>query len=184
MRTERKLRPFSFCAGKFERAEPGSQRRQHCALLRTAEIAAGGRTWIARPVPALRWYRRHDGMVTDGKSLTAGLNLSSRSWTHLCRGHHGAALNSKGDVMSTLKIALLSAAVFAAGALSSQSASARPAWFGPGSGPVSPYANYKGFAQVPRQSGGSRTNVQSPSSGAYHCVPNVGLVGANGVCPD
>ncbi len=92
--------------------------------------------------------------------------------------------------MSNLKIALLFAAVFAAGALSSQSASARSAWYGPGSGPVSPYANYKGFAQVPRQTGGPsmfnghRTNVQSPASGAYRCVPNVGLVGANGVCVD
>jgi hypothetical protein len=92
--------------------------------------------------------------------------------------------------MSKLKIALISATILAAGALSLQPASARPAWFGPGSGPVSPYSNYKGFAQVPRQSGGPsmfggrRTNVQSAPSGAYHCVPNVGLVGANGVCPD
>ena len=91
--------------------------------------------------------------------------------------------------MSKLNIALLSAAIIATGALAAGSASARPAWFGPGSGPVSPYANYKGFAQVPRQSGGSsllggRGNVGTPSSGAYHCVPNVGLVGANGVCPD
>ena len=92
--------------------------------------------------------------------------------------------------MSKLEIALLSAAILAAGAMFSQSAEARTAWYGPGSGPVSPYANYRGFAQVPRQSGGpspfggSRTNVPSPSSGAYHCVPNVGLVGANGVCPD
>jgi hypothetical protein len=31
----------------------------------TAEIAAGGRTWVSKPAPALRWYRRHDGMVTD-----------------------------------------------------------------------------------------------------------------------
>ena len=92
--------------------------------------------------------------------------------------------------MSKLNIALLSAVIIAAGALSAQSASARPAWFGPGSGPVSPYSNYKGFAQVPRQSGassmlgGRRGNVGAPSGGAYHCVPNVGLVGANGVCPD
>ena len=92
--------------------------------------------------------------------------------------------------MSALKISLLSAAVIAAAALVSQPAEARPAWFGPGSGPVSPYANYKGFAQVPRQTGGlsmfagRRTNVQSsPAGGAYKCVPNVGLVGANGVCP-
>ena len=92
--------------------------------------------------------------------------------------------------MSKLEIALLSTAVLAASIMFSQTATARPAWYGPGSGPVSPYANYKGFAQVPRQTGGPalfgahRGNVGAPSNGAYHCVPNVGLVGANGVCPD
>jgi hypothetical protein len=92
--------------------------------------------------------------------------------------------------MSKLEIVLISVAVITTGIMFSQTASARPAWYGPGSGPVSPYANYKGFAQVPRQPGGPsmfgghRTNVQSPASGVYHCVPNVGLVGANGVCPD
>lgn len=92
--------------------------------------------------------------------------------------------------MSALKVSLISAAVIAAAALVSQTAEARTAWYGPGSGPVSPYANYKGFAQVPRQAGGSslfgarRINVQSPANGVYRCVPNVGLVGANGVCVD
>jgi hypothetical protein len=80
------------------------------------------------------------------------------------------------------------AALFAIGALTAQSAQARPAWFGPGSGPMSPYKNYKGFAQVPRQPGsfgrGASTNYTPPSNGNYHCVPNVGLVGQNGVCPD
>jgi hypothetical protein len=70
-------------------------------------------------------------------------------------------------------------------AVSSISAEARPAWFGPGSGPVSPYANFKGFAQVPRQAGGApRYYPRQPVSNVYRCVPNVGLVGANGVCPD
>ena len=71
-------------------------------------------------------------------------------------------------------------------ASSTGSAEARPAWFGPGSGPVSPYANYKGFAQVPRQFGGTRRYVpqQQPVSNLYRCVPNVGLVGPNGMCPD
>jgi hypothetical protein len=69
-------------------------------------------------------------------------------------------------------------------AASSMSAEARPAWFGPGSGPVSPYANFKGFAQVPRQFGGARRYYpQQPVSNVYRCVPNVGLVGQNGVCP-
>jgi hypothetical protein len=92
--------------------------------------------------------------------------------------------------MFNLKIFLISVLAIATAALVSQNAEARPAWFGPGSGPVSPYSNYKGFAQVPRQIGGPsmfgghRTNVQSPASGVYRCVPNVGLVGANGVCPD
>ncbi len=31
----------------------------------TAEIATHERTWVSKPVTALRWYRRHDGMVTD-----------------------------------------------------------------------------------------------------------------------
>ncbi len=86
-------------------------------------------------------------------------------------------------------IALAAVALTAFGAAISSSAQAGPAWFGPGSGPYSPYSNYKGFAQVPRQSGGNnwlsrRSNYQQPNQGAYHCVPNVGLVGANGVCPD
>jgi hypothetical protein len=61
---------------------------------------------------------------------------------------------------------------------------ASPAWLGPGSGPVSPYKNYKGFAQVPRQPAGTKArSVQSPPS-QIRCVPNVGLVGPDGVCPD
>jgi hypothetical protein len=86
------------------------------------------------------------------------------------------------------KLALVgSAAVAAALAFtvaSSVSSEARPAWFGPGSGPVSPYANFKGFNQVPRQLVGAQRRYQQPVSSQYHCVPNVGLVGANGVCPD
>jgi hypothetical protein len=91
------------------------------------------------------------------------------------------------SVLSKFEIVLIFAAVVAAGGMVSQTASARPAWYGPGSGPVSPYANYKGFAQLPRQPVGlsvHRGNIGAPSNGAYHCVPNVGLVGANGVCPD
>jgi hypothetical protein len=90
--------------------------------------------------------------------------------------------------MSIMKFALAAATVIAIGVLSAQPADARLAWYGPGSGPVSPYKNYKGFAQVPRQFGanrytGARTNYVAPSNGNYHCVPNVGLVGPNGVCP-
>lgn len=92
--------------------------------------------------------------------------------------------------MSKLEIVLLSAAIVATAAMFSQSVSGSPAWYGPGSGPVSPYANYQGFAQVPRQPGGPgafvgrRGNVGVPSNGTYRCVPNVGLVGPNGICPD
>jgi hypothetical protein len=88
------------------------------------------------------------------------------------------------------KLALVSTAFMAAAlalnVASSAGAQARPAWFGPGSGPVSPYANFKGFARVPRQlgSGVRRPVQQQPVSNVYRCVPNVGLVGANGVCPD
>jgi hypothetical protein len=31
----------------------------------TAEIAAHDRVYVSKPVWALRWYRRHDGMVTE-----------------------------------------------------------------------------------------------------------------------
>jgi hypothetical protein len=88
----------------------------------------------------------------------------------------------------TSKLALVGSA-FVAAALafnvaSSVSSQARPAWFGPGSGPISPYANFKGFNQVPRQPLGTPHRYRQPVSSQYHCVPNVGLVGANGVCPD
>jgi hypothetical protein len=91
------------------------------------------------------------------------------------------------------KFALVSTACMAAtlalSLVSSMDASARPAWFGPGSGPVSPYANYKGFAQVSRQAGAGLPlprprPTSSSTSYLYSCVPNVGLVGANGMCPD
>ena len=91
--------------------------------------------------------------------------------------------------MFKYKVTLAALALIALGAAFCGPAQARKAWFGPGSGPISPYANYKGFAQVPRQAGGPsmfgghRTYTQ-PYSGTYRCVPNVGLVGANGVCPD
>jgi hypothetical protein len=91
--------------------------------------------------------------------------------------------------MFKIKVALAAVALIAVGAAFCGPAQARKAWFGPGSGPISPYANYKGFAQVPRQAGGAgmfgghRATTQ-PYSGAYRCVPNVGLVGANGICPD
>ena len=97
------------------------------------------------------------------------------------------------DMYAARKFALVStacvAAALALNVVSSAGAQARPAWFGPGSGPVSPYSNYKGFAQVPRQSGAgvllprSRPS-QAPRSALYSCVPNVGLVGPNGMCPD
>jgi hypothetical protein len=83
------------------------------------------------------------------------------------------------------KVAVTAAAFLAMVALSVENAQARPAWFGPGSGPVSPYKNFKGFAQLPRQPGSAaRTYRPAPASNLGHCVPNVGLVGANGVCPD
>jgi hypothetical protein len=85
-----------------------------------------------------------------------------------------------------LKVAVARTAVVLAVVIVSGVASqARPAWFGPGSGPVSPYKNYKGFQQVPRQVGtGQRRGNPAPTSTTAHCVPNVGLVGANGICPD
>ena len=88
-------------------------------------------------------------------------------------------------MLKTNKLSLIAGAaalVFAVGA--SLTAQARPAWYGPGSGPVSPYKNFQGFAQVQRQATGSQHRVSQPVSNVYHCVPNVGLVGANGVCPD
>jgi hypothetical protein len=91
--------------------------------------------------------------------------------------------------MFNRKSMLSAAALLALAVASTNSAQARPAWFGPGSGPVSPYKQYKGFAQVPRQPGGpgflgGRGPYTASPSGPYRCVPNVALVGANGVCPD
>ena len=88
-------------------------------------------------------------------------------------------------MLKTHKLALIAGAtalVFTVGA--SLAAQARPVWYGPGSGAVSPYKNYKGFAQVPRQAASVQRRVSQPVSNVYHCVPNVGLVGANGVCVD
>jgi hypothetical protein len=93
--------------------------------------------------------------------------------------------------MFKLKIAITAIAFLSIGSMFCGAAEARRAWYGPGSGPISPYPNFKGFAQLPRQTGGAsmlggrRYISQQPAfSGAYRCVPNVGLVGANGVCPD
>ena len=91
--------------------------------------------------------------------------------------------------MSTIKIALVISAVATLAIAVTEPTQARPVWYGPGSGPISPYSNYKGFAQLPRQPSGSivrgrtTSNVSQPYSGTYRCVPNVGLVGANGICP-
>ena len=72
--------------------------------------------------------------------------------------------------MFKFKVALAAVALIALGAAFCGPAQARKAWFGPGSGPISPYANYKGFAQVPRQAGGSgmfgvRKSYTQPYSG-------------------
>jgi hypothetical protein len=102
----------------------------------------------------------------------------------------GDQTTRKGKTMFKFaKITIATAALIAFGASISSTSQAGPAWFGPGSGPFSPYANYKGFAQVPRQFGGyswlsGHSNYTQPYQGTYRCVPNVGLVGANGVCPD
>src|ERR1700722_3344748 len=96
------------------------------------------------------------------------------------------ASRSEMESVMKQKVAVTAAAAFLAMVvLSVASAQARPSWFGPGSGPVSPYKNFKGFAQVPRQPGSTaRYNQPAPASSRGHCVPNVGLVGADGVCPD
>jgi hypothetical protein len=98
----------------------------------------------------------------------------------------GADHNLRRMIMlKTNKLAFIAGAallVLAVGA--SSAAEARPAWFGPGSGPISPYKNFRGFNQVPRQTAGTQRRVAQPVSNVYRCVPNVGLVGANGVCPD
>ena len=87
--------------------------------------------------------------------------------------------------MFILKSALVASSLIVLGITSCGQANARTVWYGPGSGPFSPYSNFRGWAQLPRQTyfaPATRSNTTRPQ--AYHCVPNVGLVGANGVCPD
>jgi hypothetical protein len=99
---------------------------------------------------------------------------------------HRCDNNLRRMIMSkSAKLALIAGATALAFIVGSGvSSQARPVWYGPGSGPVSPYKNFKGFNQVPRQAGSAQRRVTQPVSNVYHCVPNVGLVGANGVCPD
>lgn len=78
--------------------------------------------------------------------------------------------------MLNIKIALTAAAALvAASSLSIESVQARPAWFGPGSGPVSPYKNYKGFAQVPQQAGSHRYVPPVTNTNSYLGYPTVNL---------
>jgi hypothetical protein len=88
------------------------------------------------------------------------------------------------SVMKTEGAFAAAAALLAVITVSIGTAQARSAWYGPGSGPISPYSNYKGFAQVPRQPASAPRRPQQPVSSQGHCVPNVGLVGRNGVCVD
>ena len=86
--------------------------------------------------------------------------------------------------MFTLKSAVIASSLIILSLASVSQASARQVWYGPGSGAFSPYANFKGWAQVPRQNfqvaPPVRYNATSPQP--YRCVPNVGLVGADGIC--
>jgi hypothetical protein len=92
--------------------------------------------------------------------------------------------------MFKLNIAITAIAFLSIGSMFCGTAEARRAWYGPGSGPIGPNPNFNDFAQLPRQTGGAgmlgarRYFSQPAFSGAYRCVPNVGLVGANGVCLD
>ena len=91
--------------------------------------------------------------------------------------------------MFTLKSALVAASLITLGLTTAGEASARTVWYGPGSGPYSPYSRYLGWAQMPRQPSyfapvwNNNINYnRTTGNPIYHCVPNVGNTGADGVC--
>jgi hypothetical protein len=86
--------------------------------------------------------------------------------------------------MSILKSALIAASLIGLGLATAGQANARLVWYGPGSGPYSPFANLQGWAQFHPHPWNTYTGSNTNRPQAYRCVPNVGLVGANGVCPD